>query len=179
MSTMYKQSRPLPVDPEAEAKEAERQQAIVGNSTLQRNMLAAQRQEIENRKNELHGAIADLRRMKLAAARSNFHAALNGYMRSYERIQRLAQTIANVTGQTVEIPKYDPPSESGGAGMAQVKPARLGSQIVTRPDGSTATVIPSESYRETGGKGKSGKGLPTAAPVPGSAQANEDGLWPM
>jgi hypothetical protein len=163
----YMKNQRVPVDPEAQAKEAERQAAITGNPTVRANIAAARRQYAENQVLRFQGALSDLRRQKLAASRGNFQAAANGYDRVFRLIQSLADDIERSTGERPATPVYSPPVDELEFVMEK-KPST--GKVVTRPDGSQTTINPETSYRETGGRGPSGKGV--SIPVPGSAADN-------
>ena len=152
---------PTPIDVEAVAREQARQELLAQNSTLQSGIARARALDIENRRGELTAAFSDLRRMKLSASQGNFQASVAGYGRVYQRIQRLALAIANATGQAVDVPEFDPPTDDMGARMSTIQPADVAPGL----------------YKETGGLGPSGKGLPSAAPAPDSGLGTEDGQW--
>lgn len=170
MSKVTSKSRPLPVDHEAAAQETERRESLAANDAYAAGIRRAQTTELENRQNELKGAISDLRRMR--QCRGNFAAALSGYSRVYQRIVRLAETIAGVTGESIEIPEFDPPQELSTR-TRTIGPPKGTAEVVTRPDGTKVTVDTAKAYKETKGKGPSGRGLPPPA-IPGSAA---DSTW--
>ncbi len=122
----------------------------------ERGMSTARAQELSNRQGELAQAIEDLTTKSKRGG--NAQARHDAYCRTYARVERLAKAVASMTGKPVSIPAYDPPPPPGAGRVVTIEPAAF--------DAGT--------YRETGGKGPSGKGLPTAAPVPGSGQ---DGNW--
>jgi hypothetical protein len=162
-------AKPIPVDTVLEEREADRRADLAGNQAYQRGLAAAQRTELANRRAELKTAFADLHRMK--TARGSVEASRAGYDRVYARIERLAQVIAGVTGESVEIPAYDPPAVLAAA-TRRIGPKPATGAVVTRPDGTTATIDPSTAYVERGGRGPSGRGVPGPA-VPGSAADHE------
>lgn len=127
------------------------------STPIARGTVIAREQEFKNRRAEYDSEISNLERMR--TSRGSLQARYDGYVRVYNRLERLAKTLVNefnVTG--LEIPVFDPPALTGSVKMRRVEP----------------TASADASYRETAGRGPSGKGLPTAAPVPGSAA---DGNW--
>lgn len=83
------------------------------------------------------------------------HAWRAAYERSYERLQKAAGDIKRDTGKDVYIPRYIPGTDALELVAVEASPNT------------------DMSYRETGGKGPSGKGLPVPA-VYGSAS---DTTW--
>jgi hypothetical protein len=138
-------------DPASNVVEEQRQKQA-DNLTLQINVTAARKQEFENRKRELDADIIGLQRMRDRAARGYAEAARAGYDRIYSRVLRLAQVIADEFDHEVPVPQYDPPTDGRTVQMISVKPRSVQGQAADR------------SYVETGGKGKSGKGLPLKGP---------------
>jgi hypothetical protein len=148
-------TRPIPVDPEAEAQELERRAELNGNDAYQRGMAHAQAQERANAQNALNQGLADLQRVSLN--RDTTQAGRDSYNRCWNRVEKAAQRVAsitdgaivdgNVTEAAVTIPAWLPP------------PTPTKEQTVTvrapRTDGA---------YRETKGMGPSGKGLPLRGP---------------
>lgn len=165
MSTVYQQKRPLPPDPEAAAKEAERIEILATNTSHQARVTAAQAQELANRQRELESEFANLQRMK--TARGSMQAAYDGYCRVYQRIERLAGVLAAEYEREISIPVFDPPPLPGALNTRSVGVPKSPVELVTRPDGTKATVDTSQAYRETRGVGPSGKGIPRV--IPGSA----------
>ena len=159
------QSKPLPVDHEAAAQEAGRREPLAANESHTTRVRAAEAQELANRRGELTASFSDLQRMK--SSQGNLQAAYDGYVRVYRRIERLATVICGVTGETIEIPAFDPPQVLSQK-TRTIGPAPSTAEVITRPDGSKVTIDPATAYRETKGMGKSGKGGP-GIPIPGSA----------
>ena len=138
----------------------ERQRELQANNpTLQTNMTAARKQEFENRKRELEGEIRNLRRMKDRAERGYVEAAKAGYERTYQRLTRLAQILADEFGQAVSVPSYDPPVDAMPKNVTTIQPRGAEARAA---DGT---------YRETRGMGPSGKGGPLPA-FPGTDAGN-------
>jgi hypothetical protein len=158
-------SRPLPVDPESADRETERREALAENTTLQTNIANAHAQELANRRGELTASFSDLQRMK--SSTGNLQAAYEGYCRVYRRIERLATVIAGITGESIEVPEFDPPQVLSTK-TRMIGPPASTAEVVTRPDGTKVTVDKAGAYRETKGMGKSGRGGP-GIPIPGSA----------
>ncbi|MGH9642369.1 MAG: hypothetical protein ACRD3Q_08070, partial [Terriglobales bacterium] len=94
-------------DPALANAGAERRQEQDGNQALQAGLSAARKQECENRKRELTGEIRNLKRMQDRALCGYTEAARAGYIRTYDRLARLAQVIADEFGESVTIPAYD------------------------------------------------------------------------
>ena len=157
--------RKIKVDPEAASQEAERRESLATNESHTVRIRAAEAQELSNRRGELTASFSDLQRMK--SSQGNLQAAYDGYRRVYSRIERLASVICGLTGESIDVPDYDPPL------VLSVKTRRIGppastAEIVVRDDATTATIDPTTAYRESLGMGKSGKGGP-GIPIPGSA----------
>jgi hypothetical protein len=158
-------SRPLPVDPHAEAQETERREALAANAPHTERVRQAEAQELANRRGELTASFADLQRMK--SSQGNLAAARAGYDRVYQRIERLATLIAGLTGESIEVPDYDPLAVLSTKTRV-IGPPPSTAEVITRPDGSKVTVDTAKAYRESKGMGKSGKGGP-GIPIQGSA----------
>ena len=149
------------VDPALDAAAEEQRELQANNATLQANMTAARKLEFDNRKRELDGEIRNLQRMKDRAARGYVEAARAGYDRTYQRLTRLAQVIADDFGQAVTIPDYDPPVDGMPSKVTTIQPRSAEARAA---DGS---------YRETKGMGPSGRG----GPRPGFPGTDANNAW--
>ena len=159
------QSKPLPVDHEAAAMEADRRESLAANESHATRVRAAEAQELANRRGELTASFADLQRMK--TSRGSLQAAYDGYVRVYRRIERLATVICGVTGESIEVPAFDPPQVLSQK-TRTIGPAPSTAKVIVRDDGTTVTVDTAKAYKETKGKGPSGRGT-AGIPIPGSA----------
>jgi len=158
-------SKSIPVDHEAAAQEAERRETLAANESHATRVRAAEAGELSNRRGELTASFADLQRMK--SGRGNLAALRAGYDRCYKRIERLASTVAGITGERIEIPEYDPPQVLSTK-TRFIGPPPSTAKVIVRDDGTTATIDPATTYKERGGKGPSGRGT-AGIPIPGSA----------
>ncbi len=131
------------------------------NLTLQQGIAAARKQEFENRKLQLDSDIIGLRRMTDRAARGYVKASRDAYCRIYERVERLAQIMADEFGHGVDIPAFDPPTDGRSGNTRTVEPR------------SVAARVQDSFYRETGGKGPSGR----AGPEPGVPGSDANTAW--
>lgn len=69
--------------------------------------------ELSNRREEMTSALADLNRVKQHSGRGNLQASINGYERVYQRIERIAKQLFEMTGLESVVPAYDPPKGAG------------------------------------------------------------------
>lgn len=141
--------KPMAHDSELAAREVDRRAALAQNETYQRGISEAKKTNLDNLRIQLNNAFGDLQRM--ARVPGSVAAARAGYLRSYANIERLAGVIASETGESIEVPDFDPP-EVLSMKTRTIGPAPKTGEVVTRPDGTKATIIPSECYVERGPK---------------------------
>lgn len=155
MSRSTNKPKPLPVDPEAVAQEAERRESLSVNAPYQRGVVHAESQEKANRRGELMQNLVDLKRVTLN--RDTTQPARDAYDRKWRSVHAMAQRFATAFGESVSIPAYLPPP------------------LVTAE--STVTIRPGApadgTYLETKGLGSTGKG----GPLPGFPGTDANDAW--
>jgi len=155
MSQATYKSKPLPVDPGAEAQEAERRESLNVNAPYQRGVVHAESLEKSNRRGELAQNLADLKRVTLK--RDTTQPARDAYDRKWRAVYAMAERFATAFGETVSMPAYLPPPQATAESTVAIEPGKPA-------DGS---------YRETKGMGPSGKG----GPLPGFPGSDADAAW--
>lgn len=71
--------------------------------------------ELANRRIEFAGAINDLKRIAAQSGHGNRAANRASYQRVYALIERLAQMVADASGEDVTYPPFDPPGKTRSA----------------------------------------------------------------
>jgi hypothetical protein len=166
MSRVTSKSRPLPTDEISAAQEVERRESLAANESHTARVKAAEALELSNRRGELTASFSDLQRMKTSTG--NLRAAHDGYNRVYARIERLARVIAGVTGESLEVPEFDPP-QILSTRTRVIGPPVSTAEVIVRDDCTQVTVDTATAYRERGSKGA------ISPAIPGSAA---DRNWP-
>jgi len=157
MSKSTYKSKPLPIDPESQEREADRQAELTNSdSPYMRGMLQAQAQERSNAQHALNSGLADLKRTTLN--RDTTVAARDSYDRCWKEVERRAARVASIMdgaigddGKVIDgavtIPAWLPPPA----------PTKADTIIVRAPR-------PSTSYAERAGLSPDGTGLPLRGP---------------